>query len=64
MFYLLYAFPFLIVLVLAVLCICVLRAWETLCFMGQRGYEAVVLKIPLFAWSVYLIIPLECGSAE
>lgn len=32
----------------------VLRAWDTLYFRGQRGEEAVVLKIPLFACSVHM----------
>lgn len=62
MFYHLDAFPSLFVLVLAVLC--VLRAWETFCFRGQKGDEAVVLNSSGCLERIYVIIPVEGGSAE
>lgn len=69
MFYLLYAFPSLFVLVLAILSICVLSACETLCFRCQRGDKAVVLKVPLFVcdhssgrWQCRMIgLQIGCG---
>lgn len=63
MFYLFYAFTSLFSLSHFFLWICVLRAWETLCFRGQRDDEAVK-DSSVCLERIYVIIPLEGGSAE